>query len=280
MLYGMLDPNTPSVASLNWTRVPSFNAATVKQAFGPMVTIGHNPLPSTDPKVVSQLIEVQESTERSRTQKSISMHCFDNTWIAQEKESHAADAAAAGSPILSTNDVLASWLFKHSGVTHGNIVCDCRGRIPGLPAPEMEFKPGTYISAIFCEEANFDSPLAVRRKVTDTMQRASSASDAPISAPPALGNNFRLGNLTNWTRAYQHVNMPGCQHVVHFPICNSAQDVFYSNLYLFRPRAGEIAAMLFQTENGDEQPLAGGPLVTWTANPSHVCVRMHGRYAV
>lgn len=67
---------------------------------------------------------------------------------------------------------------------------------------------------------------------------------------------------------YNHVLLPGAEHIVHFPIVNSVRDMTHGNLYLFRPREGEVAALSFHKSDaqGFEQGAAPGPFLPWNAN--------------
>eukprot|EP00966_Prymnesium_polylepis_P080364 1861677-Prymnesium_polylepis.1 len=54
-----------------------------------------------------------------------------------------------------------------------------------------------------------------------------------------------IGNVTNWSTLYEHVELPGCDTLVHFPIIDSTVDATTGNLYLSRPRPGELGALQF-----------------------------------
>jgi hypothetical protein len=154
------------------------------------------------------------------------------------------------------------WFFNEYDATHGNIVCDCRGRLPGLPATD-DFMPGSYIASIICDGEDFSSPVDVRRKVSSALERAAGGGtgQAQKEETAAGGLGARVANLTNWSSSYYHLELPGCHHIVHFPVVSSEQDIFYSNLYLFRPRAGELAALLFDGRDGSGR--SAGPLKPW-----------------
>ena len=87
-------------------------------------------------------------------------------------------------------------------------------------------------------------PVAVRRKVADAL---ASAARGEASAQPhsAAQESPRVANLTNWATVYSHLSLPDCKHVAHVPVVDSAKDVFDNNLYVFRPRPGELAVLYF-----------------------------------
>ena len=127
------------------------------------------------------------------------------------------------------------------------------------------FLAGSYISSIMCGPAEFGSPFAVRRTVLEALRDAELGRTARVAL--RMGREDKLCNVTNWTGIYYHLELPGCDHIVHFPINASEQDVFFANLYLFRPRPEAVAALIFEAEGvGDgaaEVRAIGGPLRPW-----------------
>ena len=96
----------------------------------------------------------------------------------------------------------------------------------------------------------------MRKKVAKVLKEASVP--ASKAAPPAV-TTPKLGNLTNWSGAYVHLELPGCKNLIHFPVLDSSRDVTHGNLYIFRPRPGELAALNFQKSDG--APLVDSPFV-------------------
>lgn len=176
-------------------------------------------------------------------------------WVRSEKQRYTTDAKEAGFDFLSTNDLLTSWFFNRAEADAGMVQIDCRGRIPGLPAPK-DFKPGSYISAAFCLADDFRTPVTVRRRVTEMLQAAALSTSAPAAMAGAPPN--KLCNVTNWSSVYHHLEFPGCRHAVHYPLVASEQDATHANLYLFRPRSGELAALVFEHRNSISSALADG----------------------
>jgi len=177
-------------------------------------------------------------------QKDVTLAVVDEEWIAQQKAACAQHCVAAGVPGISTNDVLTSYFFCLIDASHGTVACDCRGRVPGVPDAATTFKPGNYISSIPCSPVEYADPLALHQKITTTLKRASQPSTL-VGVQPSEMPMPRIGNVTNWSTLYQHLELPGCQTLVHFPIVNSIADVTHGNLYLFRSRPRELAALIF-----------------------------------
>jgi hypothetical protein len=248
-LFAMLDSSEPGPTSLDFTRVTAFNVVALKKAFGTEVVGGHTRLPSTKKKDLQQMLKMHEANSARREAKDVTLHLIDEGWISMQKHAHEARAQVAGFGFLSTNDVLASWFLSEFGATVGNIVCDCRGRLPGMPGPQ-DFKPGSYISSVMCIAEEFSSPVHVRRKVTETLRRA--AEPSPPAVPPIQDSAKapRVGNVTNWSTVYHHLELSGCKHLVHFPVVDSERDMFHANIYIFCPREGAMAALVFK-QHGD-----------------------------
>jgi hypothetical protein len=124
-----------------------------------------------------------------------------------------------------------------------------------VPAVKEAFQsPGVYISGIACDSADIVSPVTVRRKVTDSLKQE-------VFKEAGKADTSVRANLTNWATVYSHLNLPGCSHIAHLPVVDSAKDIFHSNLYLFRPRAGELAALRFEQEPDSEG--GTGPFAPW-----------------
>jgi len=230
--------------------VPSFHVAALRDSFGAEAVGGHTKLASSEPKGVGETLQMYNAIIKAPARrKDAELVKIDNAWVERQKEATKAECAAAGVPFLSTNDLIVAHYFSSTGATHGTIACDCRGRSPDVPAANKEFKPGNYISSVFVTGEEF-KPTIVRNKVATTLKNASKP--AAREAPPAVATP-KLGNLTNWSSAYVHLNLPGCTNLIHFPIVNSERDVTHCNLYIFRPRPGELGALNF-FKPSDEAP--------------------------
>ena len=263
-LCSMLDPSSSPVR-LDPTRLPAFTAASVTMAFGPDAANSFTSLHSSKPPMPAEALKMHRYRERQSFAKRASLHMLDACWLTTSKAACAEEATEAGHAFVSSNDVLASWYLNHARASVGFIVCDCRGRLPGLPSQptaDADFKPGTYIASIACQPADFASAVAVRRKVATTLQcaRAGEAAESVVCEQP--DPQRQLVNLTNWASVYVDMQMPGCHHIAHVPVVDSALDVFDANLYVFRPRRGELAVLSFESRapagNG-----GSGPLVMW-----------------
>ena len=135
----------------------------------------HTHLRSADRESVAQALKTHEAIAQTRKAKMASLHLIDLEWV-QASKSKQMEQSASG--FVSTNDVLSSWFLNHHGATHGSIVCDCRGRLPALAAGRSDeeragdgasFLAGSYISSIMCGPAEFGSPFAVRRRVSEVL---------------------------------------------------------------------------------------------------------------
>jgi len=108
----------------------------------------------------------------------------------------------------------------------------------------------------------------VRQKVTKTLKRmdllsTSASRELPPVGAPQVAGAPRVSNVTNWSAVYYHLTFAECRHVAHFPVLNSLQDATHGNMYLFRPRPGELAALNFF--KGDDDGSADSPFLPWRA---------------
>jgi hypothetical protein len=243
-LYAMLEPSRP-VPTIDATRLPAFNPAALLKALGPEVVSGHTLLPNSEPKLLQQMLKMHHATEKKRVQKAMSLLHVNEGWIISQKENLLLNANVAGFEYLSTNDLLSSWFFSQSDADAGMVQIDCRGRIPGIPGPS-DFRPGSYISFIMCLKEDFSTPVALRRKVVDKLKYAALSDATPPPPMPTQAVAPKLANVTNWSAFYHHLDLPGCQHIVHYPIVDSEQDSTHANMYVFRPRQGELAVLIFE----------------------------------
>lgn len=272
-LCGMLDlACSPPCVRLDPTPLPAFTAEAVTRAFGSMAGRAFDGLQSSKPPMPAEALKMHRYREQQAHAKRASVHVLDACWLAAGKATCAEEAAATGQAFVSSNDILASWHFGRVRASHGLIVCDCRGRLPGLPSAAIDFTPGTYIASIACQVEDFASAVAVRRKVAKTLQRAQmghAADDADLTAckQPKSPSHAVVANQTNWAAAYVHVELPGCQHVAHVPIVDSALDMFDANFYVFRPRRGELAVLSFESEINCGNAADDGPLMPWEVLP-------------
>ena len=267
-LYAMMDPSGGQPERLDFTRVPTFTAAALRESFGAEATSGHTQLPSSCPKGVSEQLKMYDAITRvAARQKDVTLAAVDAAWVAEQKAA-CAPLCTTGTPYVSTNDILAAWYFRKVGASHGTVACDCRGRLPGVRDAAASSKAGNYISSIVCSPADYASALRVRQKVATTLKLAARPSALSGARPPEVAMP-RVVNITNWSTLYHHVEFPGCHTLVHFPIIDSTADVTHANLYLFRPHPGELAALNFM-HGADQCPVrsrndATFEAATWAA---------------
>ena len=246
-LYGMLDPSSTPPVALDPTRLSGvYGVEPLRKSFGPEIAGGHTQLKNAKAEEVTQNVQMLYAMSRAPArQKEVRLHLIDETWVAKQKELHAAEAKAANFEFLSTNDVLSAWYCGHVDASRGTVVCDCRGRLPGVPAMQDDFKPGNYLASVSCYAEDYATPVTIRRKVNDTLSRVAAGTSHLETAVPK-GANAKVANLTNWSSLYVHLQLPECRHVAHFPIVNSITDATHGNLYIFRPRDGQLAVLNFQ----------------------------------
>lgn len=271
-LYKLLEPTASEPVSLNFSRIEGFDIATLRAAFGAEAVAGHTRLPSTKPDAVARTLRSFEAATRAVSrQKQVALKLISMEWVREQKRAEAQAVADAGLEFLSTNDLLSAWYLNHVGVTHGSIACDCRGRVPGVPMKES-FRPGNYLCGVVLAPTDFVNPAALRLKIAQSFKDARSLSH-PHAVPQELPRNGngtsipRIGNVTNWASLYYHLQLPGARHVVHFPIVNSVQDATHGNMYLFRPRPSDLAALIFFKPENDPGNMASDetPFSNWCA---------------
>ncbi|KAL1524553.1 hypothetical protein AB1Y20_019445 [Prymnesium parvum] len=270
-LYSMLRVGagaSPPVA-LNPTRIPEFQLSKVGPVFSGPWEASHTRLQDSRPKGVKDALKVFQAAARSPARrKKVTVHVIDEEWVQRTKEAHAACARKAGFDFLSTNDVLAWWYYSSSGSSVGTLAFDCRGRVPGVPPGKSDLRPGNYLASIYLSSDDLSSPTDVRQKVSSTLKRATAISAGEmltaVDKPLRISPSSKISNVTNWSTAYHHLELAGCQHVMHMPVLNSLTDATHGNLYIFRPNPSQLAVLNFHKDNGGAcVPDESSPLLPW-----------------
>jgi len=270
-LYSMLSVGagaSPPV-SLNPTRIPEFKLSKIGPVFSGPWEASHTRLQNSRPKGVADALKMFQATARSPARrKNVTVHLIDEEWVQRTKQAHSACAREAGFDFLSTNDVLAWWYYSSSGSSVGTLAFDCRGRVPGVPSGTSDLRPGNYLAPIYLSSDDLSSPTHVRKKVSSTLQRAKALSAGEmlpaVDKPLSISPNSKVSNVTNWSTAYYHLELAGCQHVMHMPVLNSLTDATHGNLYIFRPNPSQLAVLNFHKADAGPCILdKSSPLLPW-----------------
>jgi hypothetical protein len=188
-----------------------------------------------------ELLQLHQETVQRR-HKVVSVQNVNQGWVNEQKQ--LSDATATD--FVSTNDVLCCWFFNRFECSHATVVCNCRGRLAEVPSVSSTFVAGSYVASVLLTASDFASSAAVRRRISTVLQGGGLKNVMRVA--PTSGVADRIGNCTNWTSFFHELQLPHCRHVMHFPVVDSTGDATWANLYIFRPRAGEVSALVFAPE--------------------------------
>jgi hypothetical protein len=235
-LYGMLSP-AANVTALNpvraaaaWGSGLNLGAGATRKLWWFVLSSFGGPLQETFGAAADAYSKRGAPVQQSFTVR--------REWIEAEKAKHEARAAAqaaghagggqaAGAAVfVSTNDLLVSWFYsaQREHIAGAAIVCDLRGRLPGVTAGLA----GNYNQLLVTFAEEFEDPLTVRRCVASLGEYdAPARRDASRRCAPPKGRR-RLGISTNWVRQYRDVALRGCTQLSHAPTFPIDQKGFTS----------------------------------------------------
>ena len=157
-------------------------------------------------------------------------------------EAAKAQAKAGGEVAwVSTNDVVTSAFLRLTGCRTGFMALDCRGRVEGCRAEQA----GNMEFGIIYEPADFASPALIRQSLSGLRRAA-----RPKTRLPGTWGRLRarIAMVTNWATNSKELALPGCEHVLQVPYMDPG-FVPCEICVVFQPRAGEVAALSFTTED-------------------------------
>ena len=161
----------------------------------------------------------------------MSIEVMDPEWIENEKER----SVSAGA-IVSTNDIMTSYLMRTNSSGVGIMAVNLRTRIPQIRA-ELA---GNYVGFLTLQPSDYATPAGVRTALQGALLSLQNQ-----FTPKQFINLNDVVLITNWTFFFQDMSMPGLS-LIHQNIldlrCFSRFKIF--NLHyvvLMRPRAGSVA---------------------------------------
>lgn len=195
-------------------------------------------------------------------------------WVAEQKR---AAASGGGGTVVSTNDILTSWLMREAGCCEGVMAVNVRGRIPAYSA----LHAGNYEFVVAYQRADFASPELIRASlgppvealhtlggaaaletgagVTTRVRRAHGDAPFPGLLSTAAGSTCLV---TNWAGFYRDVAIPDATLLRHEPLFAAADSAAIDEFrVIFRPREGALE-VLAMTRLGGEGGGAGLPSAT------------------
>jgi len=236
-LMGLLDGRA-KVKRFNWERQPSFRySPELEEIFG------------------KEKIEWQNSKERfaglGKMMKPPSppgeyaFYRVDKSWVAAKKK--AAVEADPTVPYVSTNDVLTAWFFSFSGCMYGNMLIDCRNKVPGLSDEHM----ANYITTLIFHNDEFSATSIRRQLLSPPTSFTSGRQDAPSAELSMAGD---CAAVTNWSSSGGDVQLPSSSLLLHYPIQHQLVGInketglrspAHSYMTLFNMGKGELGALVF-----------------------------------
>lgn len=153
-------------------------------------------------------------------------------WVKAEKTR---STGAAGTPYVSTNDVLTSWFLRRGRYEYGFMSLNFRGRLCGL----QDDHAGNYKGGIQFWPDEFATPAGIRRSLRVPPQYRAGRRDTP-----GLWRSLRsrFGVVTNWASIAEEVRLPGCKQIIHLPVLGPI--LIDGAMVIFRPKAGELGVAL------------------------------------
>merc|ERR1712183_157420 len=114
---------------------------------------------------------------------------------------------------VSTNDIICNWLFRYGVSKLGGVAftADMRGRVPEL----NKNMAGNYTLTCPIDMEEVKREIDFRDRWTKTMR-------TDLVADKMKGCNW----TSNWMTAYQQVELPGYDHVVHLPVFREKEFIF------------------------------------------------------
>lgn len=127
------------------------------------------------------------------------------------EEFKASSAKEAGLPFVSTNDVLTSWLMKHSDSPHGMMLINWRNRLEG----HTNLHAGNYSGFIYYEEDDYASPGLIRQSLDSCKRIVTRDKQFPSWWGFAT---TKCTCISNWMTFAKPNMIEGCVEDVHFPL--------------------------------------------------------------
>jgi hypothetical protein len=151
-------------------------------------------------------------------------------------------------PFISTNDILTQWLFKECSATIGLMAINLRGKVPEC----TNSMAGNFEYMIPYQPVDFEEPSQIRK----SLQHLRRATGTPF---PGFWTKIRCRQcvVSSWATNSTQVNLPGAfRHVLHLPVFDLSK-LACEGAVIFQPRSGELAAVMFTTDDLTEACLQG-----------------------
>mmetsp|Transcript_10835 Transcript_10835/g.33225 ORF Transcript_10835/g.33225 Transcript_10835/m.33225 type:complete len:405 (-) Transcript_10835:53-1267(-) len=146
---------------------------------------------------------------------------------------------------ISTNDVLAQWFMKECK-GHGMMAVNLRNRLPQLTDDDA----GNYENILYFIEEDVESPVDVRRTVSNMRSPNRLHSPMPLKSPCLI---------TNWASFYQDLKIEGCEQIVHIPI-DDEMSVTRAFCIIFKPTEDSVAMLCKSTSEFDRTNVTNSKL--------------------
>jgi hypothetical protein len=154
--------------------------------------------------------------------------------------------------IISTNDVLTSWILQKSEVPFGMMAINLRNRFPSLTDDDA----GNYQTIIMYRKDDCRTPLDIRQ----SLELFRSKSNSTPTVQETIWFDFM--GVSNWSTFYHRdLQFPHCQHLLHLPLMASNTLFTRGVTVIFRPRAHELGVIILDRQKSMDEWMRDEPLL-------------------
>ncbi|KAJ3319585.1 hypothetical protein HDV06_006233 [Boothiomyces sp. JEL0866] len=142
-----------------------------------------------------------------------------------------------GQPFISTNDILASWVYKVSGAVIGACMFNLRGKLEGV----HEHMVGNYFTEMCYTQDSYQLPGQIRKSITKQQSQPYYFKDTNTPFPDystLCDPNYRLTSFTNWSTFYHHLVIDGNEPIYHCPLLDPVTPD--THVVVFKPNKDDI----------------------------------------
>jgi hypothetical protein len=140
--------------------------------------------------------------------------------------------------LVSSNDVICSKIFNAYRTDVGAIALNFRSKRT-LEDLTIDMA-GNYAGVLIVQQQDFLDPLDLRSSIQQL--RRSKSSQLPGFWRTLFS---QITIMTNWTSLYQHVDLSGCEQLLHTPVFYRKTVVIPNYFLVFNPNHDQLAIMLF-----------------------------------
>lgn len=166
----------------------------------------------------------------------------DKKWIGEQKAMIQRDKGSDPDAFVSSNDIIASQVFKSADTDQGWIAINFRSKTPNC----LNTDAGNYFSNILCSPKDYGSPLTIR-KIVREIQDGGRKNYPSMTSWEHMTSKKQHVFCTNWSTFCEPVSMgKNCIQELHMPLLPiNFPAQFGSGAIVFRPGIEKDVAVLF-----------------------------------